>query len=48
VPYEVQVFKDGVVIEERKFVEVSYSVQMDESIFKVENARKPAEAGAKP
>jgi hypothetical protein len=48
VPYEVQVFKDGVVVEERKLVEVSYSVQMDESIFKVENARKPADAAAKP
>ena len=47
-PYEVQVFKDGVVVEERKLVEVSYSVQMEESIFKVENARKPAEAAAKP
>lgn len=48
VPYEVQVFKDGTLVEERKLVEVSYSVQMEESIFAVENARKPAETAAKP
>lgn len=49
VPYETSVFKDGVVVEERKLVEVSYSVQMDESVFKAENARKqPADASAKP
>ncbi|MEP7270702.1 MAG: hypothetical protein ABI882_04325 [Acidobacteriota bacterium] len=48
VPYEVQVFKDGKVVEERKLVEVSYSVQMEESVFNLENARKPAEAAVKP
>jgi hypothetical protein len=49
VPYETSVFKDGVVVEERKLVEVSYSVQMEESIFKAENARKQStDASAKP
>ncbi len=48
VPYEVQVFKDGTVTEERKLVEVSYSVQLEAAAFTVENARKPSEAAAKP
>ncbi len=48
VPYEVQVFRNGKIVEERKLVEVSYSVQMEESIFAVENARKPAETAVRP
>lgn len=48
IPYEVQVFRDGTLIEERKVVEVAYSVQMEESAFKAENANKPAEAAVKP
>lgn len=43
VPYEIQVFRDGVLSEERKLVEVAYNVQLEESAFKVENANKPAE-----
>jgi hypothetical protein len=48
VPYEVQVFRDGTLIEERKLVEVAYSVHLEESAFKVENANKPTEAVVKP
>lgn len=48
VPYEVRVFRDGDVVEERKLVESAFSVQMEESIFKVENALKPAETPVRP
>ena len=48
VPYGVQVFRDGTLIEERQLVEVAYSVHLEESAFKVENANKPAEAVVKP
>ncbi len=48
VPYEVRVFRDGNVVEERRLVESAFSVQMEESIFKVENARKPAETPVRP
>jgi hypothetical protein len=48
VPYEVQVFRDGQVVEERKLVEVAYNVQLEATAFKVENANKPAEAASRP
>lgn len=48
VPYEVQVFRDGTMVEERKLVEVAYSVQLEEAAFNVANARKPAEPAIKP
>lgn len=48
VPYEVQVFRDGVMVEERKLVEVAFSVRLEEAAFKIENANKPADAAAKP
>ena len=48
VPYEVQVFRDGSLVEERKLVEVAYSVHLEENAFKVENANKPTEAVVKP
>lgn len=44
VPYDIQVFADGKLIEERKVVEVAYNVQMEEKNFLAENANKPAEA----
>jgi hypothetical protein len=34
IPYEVQVFQDGKLIEERKVVEAAFNVQMEEKIFK--------------
>lgn len=43
VPYEIQVFADGKLIEERKVVEVAYNVQMEEKNFLAENANKPPE-----
>jgi len=43
VPFEIQVFRDGVLAEERKLLEVAYNVQLDEAAFKVENARKAGE-----
>ena len=43
VPYDVQVFRDGVLSEERKLVEVAYNVQLEESAFKPENANKATE-----
>jgi hypothetical protein len=43
VPYDIQVFADGKLIEERKVVEVAYNVQMEEKNFLVENASKPVE-----
>ena len=39
----VQVFRDGVLSEERKLVEVAYNVQLEESAFKPENANKATE-----
>lgn len=47
VPFEIQVFRDGVLIEERKVLEAAYNVQLDEAAFKVENAHKAGDA-AKP
>ena len=44
VPYDIQVFADGKLIEERRVVEVAYNVQMEEKNFLVENANKPVEA----
>lgn len=44
VPYDIQVFRDGVLSEERKLVEVAYNVQLEESAFKPENANKATEA----
>jgi hypothetical protein len=44
VPYEIQVFADDKLIEERKIVEAAFNVQMEEKSFLVENANKPAEA----
>ncbi len=43
VPYDIQVFRDGVLSEERKLVEVAYNVQLEESAFKSENANKATE-----
>lgn len=34
IPYEIQVFQDGKLIEERKIVEAAFNVQMEEKIFK--------------
>jgi len=48
VPYEIQVFQDGKLIEERKIVESVFNIQLDEKAFKAENANKPAEAAIKP
>jgi hypothetical protein len=44
VPYEILVFQNGKVIEERKIVEAAFNVQLDEKAFKAENANKPAES----
>jgi hypothetical protein len=43
VPYKIQVFRDGVLSEERKLVEVAFNVQLEESAFKPENANKATE-----
>ena len=43
-PYEIQVFQDGKLVEERKLVEVAYNVQLEDKAFLVENANKPADA----
>lgn len=48
VPYTVQVFRDGTMIEERKLVESVFNIQLDEKAFLVENALKPAETAIKP
>jgi hypothetical protein len=48
VPYEVQVFQDGKMVEERKLVESVFNIQLDEKSFKAENANKPADAAIKP
>ena len=48
VPYEVQVFQDGKMVEERKLVESVFNIQLDENSFKAENANKPADAAIKP
>ncbi len=48
VPYEVQVFQDGKLVEERKLVESVFNIQLDEKAFKAENASKPADAAIKP
>lgn len=39
IPYEVQVFQDGKLIEERKVVEAAFNVQMEDKVFK---SAKPA------
>jgi hypothetical protein len=44
IPYETAVFKNGKLVEERKIVEASYNVQLDEKSFKQENANKPIES----
>lgn len=44
IPYEIQVYQDGRLIEERKIVEAAFNVQMEEKIFKAEGSAKPAEA----
>jgi hypothetical protein len=44
VPYDVQVYADGKLIEERRVVEVAYNVQLEEKSFLAENANKPVEA----
>jgi hypothetical protein len=44
VPYDIQVYADGKLIEERRVVEVAYNVQMEDKNFLVENANKPIEA----
>ncbi|MBX3279404.1 MAG: hypothetical protein KF868_15485 [Acidobacteria bacterium] len=48
VPYEVLVYRDGEVVEERKLVEVAYSVRLESDAFKVENANKPADSTDRP
>lgn len=48
VPYEVQVFRDGKLIEERKLVEVAYDVRLEPAAFKAENANKPTEPSVEP
>ena len=48
VPYEIQVFQDGKMVEERKLVESVFNIQLDENAFKAENAKKPADAAIKP
>jgi hypothetical protein len=48
VPYEIHVFQDGKLIEERKLVEAVFNIQLDEKAFKAENANKPADAAIKP
>lgn len=48
VPYEIVVYQDGKVIEERKVVEAAFNVQLEEKAFKAENANKPADAAVKP
>ncbi len=48
VPYEILVFQDGKLVEERKLVESVFNVQLDEKAFKAENANKPSEAAIKP
>lgn len=47
VPYEIQVFQDGKLVEERKLVEVIFNVQLEEKNFKAEHANKPAEAAVR-
>jgi hypothetical protein len=44
VPYEILVFQNGKVVEERKIVEAAFNVQLEEKAFKAENANKPAES----
>lgn len=48
VPYEIQVFQDGKLVEERKVVESVFNVQLDEKAFKAENANKPADTAIRP
>jgi hypothetical protein len=48
VPYEIQVFQDGKMVEERKVVESVFNIQLDEKAFKAENANKPPDAAIKP
>ena len=47
-PYEIQVFQDGKLVEERKVVESVFNIQLDEKAFKAENANKPPDAAIKP
>ncbi|MEP7342276.1 MAG: hypothetical protein ABI977_31395 [Acidobacteriota bacterium] len=47
VPYEIVVYQNGKVVEERKVVEAAFNVQLEEKVFKAENANKPAEAAVK-
>lgn len=47
VPYEIMVYQDGKLVEERKIVEAAFNVQLDEKAFKAENANKPPEAAVK-
>lgn len=48
VPYEVQVFQDGKLIEERTLIEAAFNVQLEDKDFKAENASKPPDAAVKP
>jgi len=48
VPYEIHVFQDGKLVEERRLVESVFNVQLDEKAFKAENANKPPDAAIKP
>jgi hypothetical protein len=44
IPYETLVFKNGKLVEERRIVEATYNVRLDEKSFKQENANKPIES----
>jgi hypothetical protein len=48
VPFVTLVFQDGKLIEERKLVEVAFGVQLEDAVFKVENAGKPTETASRP
>ena len=44
IPYEMQVFQNGKLIEERKIVEAVFNVQLEEKAFKLESPAKASEA----
>lgn len=48
VPYEIQVFQDGKLVEERRLVEAVFNIQLDEKAFKAENLSKAADAAIRP
>lgn len=48
IPYETLVFQNGKLIEERKILEASFNIQLEEKAFKAENVNKPAESSTNP